>query len=111
MDRTQVAGNTMAAEASASGIMKEAIGNDSFDGDEQIPPLHSESELNLPPVEPWPEPVDGRVLLDTVKAWLVRFVVLPNWVAETVVLWVVHTFGSELRNVATHLGLGWPQSH
>src|SRR5436305_13583233 len=86
------------------------MGNDSFDGDEQIPPLHSQSELNLPPVQPWPEPVDGRVLLDTVRGWLVRFVVLPKWVPETVVLWVVHTFGFELRNVATYLGLESPES-
>ena len=46
-----------------------------------------------PPVEPWPEPVDGKALFDAIRAWLVRFVVLPKWVAETVVLWIVHTYG------------------
>ena len=64
--------------------------------------------LSVPPVEPWPEPVDGKVLLDAIRAWLVRFVVLPKWVAETVVLWIVHTYVFELRNVATYLGLESP---
>ena len=61
------------------------MGDESFDG------------LILPPVEPWPEPVNGRALLDGLKQWVTRFVILPRWVAETVVLWNLHTYAFELR--------------
>ena len=53
--------------------------------------------LKLPKVEPWPEAVDGRVLLDELKAALERFVVLPKWAAETLALWVVHRDGGRLK--------------
>ena len=64
----------------------------------------------LTPVEPWPEPVNGKALLDDLKQWLVRFVILPKWVAETVVLWIVHTYAFELRRVSTYLGIESPES-
>ena len=59
------------------------MGDESFDG------------LILPPVEPWAEPVNGRALLDGSKRWVTRFVILPRWVAETVVLWNLHTYAFE----------------
>ena len=64
----------------------------------------------LPPVEPWPEPVNGRALLDGSKRWVRRFVILPRWVAETVVLWNLHTYAFELRRVTTYLGIESPVS-
>src|SRR5258707_912883 len=71
-------------------------------------PIRSRSALNLPPEEPWPEPVDGRVLLDELRLWLTRFVVLPRWSAEVLALWVVHTYAFALRQVATYIGLESP---
>src|SRR5439155_6798447 len=76
--------------------------NDSH-GDE-IPPMRSQSALNLPPVVPWPEPVDGKVLLDELKYWLHYFIVLPQWSAEILALWIVHTYGVWLRQIATYIG-------
>jgi hypothetical protein len=35
-----------------------------FDTGSQLPPMRSQSEVNLPPLEPWPEPVDGKRLLE-----------------------------------------------
>jgi hypothetical protein len=64
--------------------------------------------LHLPPVEPWPEPVDGKELLDQTCQLLKRFVVLPKWAAETITLWVVHTYAFELRDVSTYLGIESP---
>ena len=52
-------------------------------------------------VEPWPEPVDGKALLDEVESRLKRFVVVAKWVSETLALWVVHTYAFQLRQVAT----------
>src|SRR5713101_8283733 len=56
-------------------------------------------------VEPWPEPVDGKALLDEVEGQLKRFVVLAKWAAETLALWVVHTYAFQLRQVATYIGV------
>jgi putative DNA primase/helicase len=65
--------------------------------------------LGVEDVEPWPESVDGRVLLDELLGVLERFVVLPKWAAETLALWVVHTYAYHLRNVSTYLGIESPQ--
>ena len=50
--------------------------------------------------KPWPEHVDGRVLLDELKWWLSRFVVLPRWAAEILALWDLHTFAFLLRDTS-----------
>src|SRR5436190_343067 len=73
-----------------------------------LPPMRSQSELKLPPVEPWPEPVDGKVLLDELMRYHTRFLVLPKWAPQTVPLWVVHSYGFELRRVSTYLGIESP---
>jgi putative DNA primase/helicase len=50
--------------------------------------------LDLPEAEPWPEPVDGAELLDTLAAAIRRHVVLDRHEADAVALWVLatHTF-------------------
>lgn len=48
-------------------------------------------------VEPWQEPVDGKVLLDGLAGVLQRYVVLPPWAAETLALWTLHTYAFPLR--------------
>src|SRR5882724_10254360 len=62
----------------------------------------------LRPVIPWPEPVDGRLLLDALLQLLIRFVVLPKWAAETLALWILHTFAFELRDVCAYIGVESP---
>ena len=42
------------------------------------------------PIEPWPEAVPGDRLLDDLLTLLSRFVVFPEWAAETFALWIVH---------------------
>ena len=48
-------------------------------------------------VEPWSEPVELAGLLDELEGLLARHVVLPRWAAGTLALWVVHTYGFQLR--------------
>jgi hypothetical protein len=60
-------------------------------------------------VEPWPEAVDGKALLDELEATLTRFVVLPEWAAETLALFTLHTYAYELRDVTTYLGIESPE--
>src|SRR5204863_3486202 len=83
-------------------------GSGSGDESQGLPPMRSQSELKLPPVEPWPEPVDGKVLLDELMRYHTRFVVLPKWAPQTVPLWVVHSYAFELRRVSTYLGIESP---
>lgn len=60
-------------------------------------------------VEPWGEPVDGQELLEELAGVMRRFVVLPPHAAETLALWVVHTYAFELRQVSTYVGLESPE--
>ncbi|MGZ5543253.1 MAG: DUF3631 domain-containing protein [Limisphaerales bacterium] len=60
-------------------------------------------------MEPWPEAVDGKELLDELASVLTRFVVLPRWAAETLALWVLHTYAFELRDISTYIGIESPE--
>lgn len=60
-------------------------------------------------VEPWDEPVDGKELLNELTLWLKRYVVLAQWSAETLALWIAHTYAFELRPVATYIGIESPE--
>jgi hypothetical protein len=59
--------------------------------------------------EPWPEPVDGRALLDELAQLLRRFVVLPPTADTTLALWIVHTYAFHLRDVSTYVGVESPE--
>src|SRR5205823_2154120 len=65
-------------------------------------PHHSITPFPLDP-DPWPGPVDGKVLLDLLAQLLKRFVVLPKWAAETLALWILHTYAFLLRDVTTYI--------
>jgi hypothetical protein len=65
--------------------------------------------LELPDAVPWPEPVNGSLLLDELEGVFTRFVVLPKWAAETLALWTLHTYAFPLRDVSTYLGIESPE--
>ncbi len=65
--------------------------------------------LGIREVEPWQEAVDGKALLDELASVLTRFVVLPRWAAETLALWVLHTYAFELRDISTYIGIESPE--
>lgn len=65
--------------------------------------------LELPEVEPWPEPVSGQLLLDEIAGIVSRFVVLPPAAAETLALWSLHTYAFHLREVTSYLGIESPE--
>jgi putative DNA primase/helicase len=68
--------------------------------------LHGEE---FPVIEPWPEVVNGKALLDELEATLTRFVVLPKWAAETLAMFTLHTYAYELRDVTTYVGIESPE--
>ena len=75
----------------------------------QNPVSAIQNPLYFQPIEPWPEPVDGKLLLDAIAAILRLFVVLPKWALETLALWILHTYAFELRDVTTYLGIESPE--
>src|SRR5438270_605157 len=77
-----------------------------MDSDEPRP-LRSDSLQNRPPVQPWPEPVEGRVLLNEIRQTLKRFAVLPVWTPETLSLWDVHGGGGSVESRGSRLVRFW----
>jgi hypothetical protein len=73
------------------------------------PHHESEAVLDLPEPEPWPEPVDGALLLDDLLREASRSVVLPKWGPEAVALFTVHTYAFALRRVSAYLGVESPE--
>jgi putative DNA primase/helicase len=69
----------------------------------------SHSILELPRLEPWPQPVDGARLLHELHALFGRFVVLPKWSSEALALWTLHTYAFQCRDVSTYIGLESPE--
>jgi hypothetical protein len=53
--------------------------------------------------------VDGNALLLALAELARRFLVLPKWAAETLALWVLHTYAFHLRDVTTYLGIESPE--
>jgi len=60
-------------------------------------------------IQPSNNPVPGHILLDELESLLTRFVILPPWAAETLALWIMHTYAFELRDVSTYLGIESPE--
>jgi putative DNA primase/helicase len=53
--------------------------------------------------------VNGASLLNELESLLIRFVILPDFAAETLALWVLHTYAFELRDVSTYVGVESPE--
>jgi hypothetical protein len=59
-------------------------------------------------VEPWPEDVDGDALLDELRNYFRRYVVLPEEVDVALALWVLHTWVFECFDVTPYLAITSP---
>src|SRR5882724_8615129 len=70
---------------------------------------HSPGWVELPVVEPWPEAVDGKELLEGLMRELQRFVVFSKWAAVTFALWILHTYAFRLRDLTTYIGIESPE--
>jgi putative DNA primase/helicase len=65
--------------------------------------------IDLPPIEPWPEPVDGGELLAEPAAAILRYMVMPDGAAEVVALWAAHTHCFECFVVTPRLAISSPE--
>ena len=60
-------------------------------------------------LDPWLEPVDGAELLNEIVATLYRYVVLPDYAAETIALWIMHTYTFDVVRISPILALTSPE--
>ncbi|HKQ39937.1 MAG TPA: DUF3631 domain-containing protein [Verrucomicrobiae bacterium] len=75
------------------------------------PVIHSSTpsapcpSVSAPPCSP----CNPSLLLSDLRDLITRFVVLPEMAAETLALWVVHTYAFTLREVTTYIGVVSPE--
>jgi hypothetical protein len=65
--------------------------------------------IEFPEIEPWPEPVDGAGLLDTIIEQLKQYVMMPDEAAIAVALWVVHAYCFEAFTTSPRLVITSPE--
>ena len=64
--------------------------------------------FEMPPIEPWPDPVDGAELLDEVTQAIKCYVVLPTNSPEILALWAVHTHCFECFGITPRAAITSP---
>ncbi len=66
-------------------------------------------QLQFEDPEPWPEPVDGARLLDDLRDYYNRYVVLPDKADDAISLWTVNTHAYEVFDVVPMISIESPQ--
>jgi hypothetical protein len=61
---------------------------------------HGSTKLELRELEPWPEQVDGAVLLNDLSATFSRHLALLDGAADVMALWVMFTHGFDAAKVS-----------
>jgi putative DNA primase/helicase len=65
--------------------------------------------LNLPDVQPWPQPVNGAELLEDVSKSFSRYVALPPGAADVMALWALHCHCFEASDITPRLNITSPE--
>jgi hypothetical protein len=65
--------------------------------------------LSLPEPEPWPHPVDGANLLDDIAGAIEQHVVMDEWQADVVALFVVFTYLLDCFGISPRLAITSPE--
>ena len=78
-----------------------------------IPTTHDDSEEQgtapcLSDIDPWPETVEGAVLLDEIVAMILKYVALQPHAAVAIALWVVHAHAIKAAFISPILALVSP---
>lgn len=58
--------------------------------------------------EPWPEPVDGKVLLDEIARTIKRYVMVPHEAADAAALWILKAYSHDTWDVSPILRITSP---
>src|SRR5262245_59837956 len=78
---------TRKAEATRLGIRLETLDTEVAKSRTELDYDDQARAVKLPPVEPWPEPVDGAEVLDQVSERFTLHVFLPPGAADGITLW------------------------
>jgi putative DNA primase/helicase len=70
--------------------------------------LHPETQPIVTDAEPWPWPVTGADLLDSLRTIARRFLVLPPYAENVVALWVLFTYCIDSFSIAPILAVVAP---
>ena len=65
--------------------------------------------LELPTIEPWPEPINGADLLNDICNAVKRYLVLPDGSAEALALWAIHTRALECFGHSPRMAITSPE--
>ena len=65
--------------------------------------------VEIPEIEPWPEPVEGAETLDAIVAAITRYVALPPGAADAMALWVTHTHCFQAFDMTPRLNIRSPE--
>lgn len=65
--------------------------------------------LSFEDPDPWPEPVNGAVLLHNLKKTFERYIVLAEGASVVLALWVIHTFAINASWVSPRLAITSPE--
>lgn len=68
-------------------------------------PEAAENAILLVDPEPWPDPVDGAVLLTEIERAISRFVVVPREAAAAAALWIVFSHAHEVFDISPILAI------
>jgi putative DNA primase/helicase len=67
------------------------------------------SDVQFAEAKPWPTPVDGAVLLDSLSGTFSRYLALPKYASTALALWVLHTYTFEAWFASPFLAITSPE--
>ena len=100
---------TRKAEATHLGIRLETLDTEVAKSRTELDYDDQARAAKLPPVEPWPEPVDGAEVLDQVSERFTLHVFLPPGAADGITLWDAHAHAFQAFLHSPHLNLTSPE--
>jgi putative DNA primase/helicase len=96
------------AEAKKRGLRTSTLDAEVRGRREKKPDGTQGNAVNLPDVEPWPEPVGGGILSEVSTA-IAQYVALPDGGADAVTLWIAHTHAYKSFTHSPRLNLCSPE--
>lgn len=99
--------NVCKAEAKKLGVRVATLDAEVFKARSKAESTEHES-LAPPAPEPWPDPVDGLALLNALRAFLVRFIVVGKHSIVALSLWIVFSYLLEVAETSPRLAITSP---
>jgi hypothetical protein len=72
-------------------------------------PSSQTQSMNLPQIEPWPDPVDGADLLNEIVAAVKSYLAIDTKYAQAITLWIVHSHALDCAQISPRLAFSSPE--